>query len=203
MAYVSELTTMLPRMECVVACAQKANSGVTVPASERIFSIFEPHTELLMRGKAHKPVEFGLMVSIGQTAEKFISFDRIEAKSQHDIQMGDEALKEHKKQFGEYPQEFAADKNYYGGQEHAAKWRERIRVYSVGKKGRRDVVETKREHGAMFRMLQQFRAGCEGSISTLKRVFGLCRCLYKGFNSFASSVGCTVFSHNLVVLCRQ
>jgi len=203
MGSVNGLAELLPRMECVVACARKVNAGETVPASERIFSIFESHTELLIRGKAHKPVEFGHMVSISQTAEKFISFYRIEEKSRHDILVGDEAIEEHKKHFGEYPKEFAADKNYYGGSEHSAEWRKRIRVYSVGKKGRRDAVETKREHGMMFKLPQKFRAGCEGSISALKRVFGLCRCLYRGFNSFASSVGCTVFCHNLAVLCRQ
>lgn len=202
MRALEELRQVLPLMEQVAACAWRVYQGETVPASDRIFSIFEPHTELLKRGKAHKPVEFGHMVSIGQTAEKFISFYRVEQKSRHDIHLGDEALKEHKRQFGRYPQQFAADKNYYGGPEHQKKWQERIRVYAVGKKGRRDEEETQREHGALFRLLQKFRAGCEGSISVLKRVFGLVRCLNRGFNSFASSIGSMVFCHNLVVLSR-
>jgi hypothetical protein len=75
-------------------------------------------------------------------------------------------------------------------------------VYAVGKKGRRDEAETEREHGVLFRLLQKFRAGCEGSISVLKRVFGLYRCLSRGFKSFASSIGSIVFCHNLVVLSR-
>lgn len=199
---IRELREKLPLMEQVTSCAQRACNGEKVPASDRIFSIFEPHTELLKRGKAHKPVEFGHMVTIGQTAEKFISFYCVEEKSRHDIKVGDESLRDHKKKFGAYPEEFTADKNYYGGPEHLKKWEKHIPMYSVGKKGRRDEAETEREHGALFRLLQKFRAGCEGSISALKRVFGLYRCLFSGFKSFASSVGSTIFGHNLVVLSR-
>lgn len=197
-----ELRSMLPRMRRVVSCGRRVFEGETVPASDRIFSLFEPHTELLKRGKAHKPVEFGHMVTIGQTAEKFISFYRVEEHSRHDSVLGDEAIRAHKKMFGEYPEAFTADKNYHVSPEHTAQWEKKIPTYSVGKKGRRDGEETQREHGAMFRLLQKFRAGCEGSISVLKRVFGLYRCLFRSFKSFASSIGAIVFCHNLVILSR-
>jgi IS5 family transposase len=197
-----QLREKLPLMEQVAACARRVSNGETVPASDRIFSIFEPHTELLKRGKARKPVEFGHMVTIAQTAEKFISFYCVEEESSHDIKVGDRALHNHKEIFGAYPEAFAADKNYYGGEEHLEKWEKRIPTYAVGKKGRRDDAETEREHSVLFRLLQKFRAGCEGSISVLKRVFGLYRCLFHGFKSFASSIGSTVFCHNLVVLSR-
>lgn len=126
----------------------------------------------------------------------------VEERSRHDIHIGDEALEDHKKKFGAYPKGFTADKNYYGGPEHLAAWEERIQNYAVGKKGRRDEEETLREHSIVFRLLQQFRAGCEGSISVLKRAFGLFRCLNRGFKSFASSIGNIIFCHNLVVLSR-
>ena len=199
---VQQLREKLPLMEQVAACARRVFNGEKVPAADRVFSIFEPHTELLKRGKARKPVEFGHMVTIGQTAEKFISYYCVEEQSRHDIKIGDESLREHKKMFGAYPEQFAADKNYYGGPEHLEKWEDRIPAYAVGKKGRRDEYETEREHSVLFRLLQKFRAGCEGSISVLKRVFGLYRCLFQGFKSFASSIGSTVFCHNLVVLSR-
>ena len=201
MGLVEELREKLPLMQQVVGCARRVFNGEKVAASERIFSIFEPHTELLKRGKARKPIEFGHMVSIGQTEEKVISFYDVQEKSLHDIDVGDEALRRHKKIFGEYPA-FTADKNYYGGAQHWQKWHKRLPVYGVAKKGRRNEEETAYEHGTVFRMLQKFRTGCEGPISVLKRVFGLYRCLYRGFNSFASSIGSIVFCHNLVVLSR-
>jgi IS5 family transposase len=201
-AGLDELREKLPLMRQVVSCARRYYNGEKVPASERIFSIFEPHTELLKRGKVHKPVEFGHMVTIGQTEEKFISFYRVEEKSRHDKVLGDEALEDHKQKFGKYPKMFTADKNYYGGAEHLHQWEQRIDEYAVCKKGRRNEQETAREHSQMFRLLQKFRAGCEGSISVLKRVFGLYRCFFRGFKSFASSIGRIVLCHNLVLLSR-
>ncbi|MBN1133405.1 MAG: hypothetical protein JXA38_00445 [Methanosarcinaceae archaeon] len=189
-------------MRHVVAQSRRAFNGETVSASERIFSIFEPHTELLMRGKEHKPFDFGHLVQIGQTAEKFISFYAVEQLSRHDTEMVDPVLEDHKASFGSYPDEFATDKNYYKSMEHVAQWEEEIDIFSMCKKGNRTLEEIAREHGALFKLAQKFRAGCEGSISVLKRVFGLRRCLNRGFNSFAASVGCLVFCHNLVVLSK-
>lgn len=199
---IEELKRMLGLIDHVYAQSLRAFNGETVPAAERIFSIFEPHTELLMRGKAHKPHEFGHMVTIAQSAQKFITFYKVEEKSRHDIVLGDEAKEAHRKLFGEYPNKFTADKNYYGGPEHTEKWESKIDEYSVGKKGNRTEEETIREHDEWFKMLQAFRAGCEGSISVLKRVFGLRRCLNRTFKSFAASVGCLVFCHNLVIASR-
>jgi len=202
MVRIMELESYLSDMRHVVAQSRRAFNGETVPASERIFSIFEPHTELLMRGKEHKPFEFGHLVQIGQTAEKFISFYAVEQLSRHDTEMVDPVLEDHKASFGSYPDEFATDKNYYKSMEHVAQWEEKIDIFSMCKKGNRTPEEIAREHGALFKLAQKFRAGCEGSISVLKRVFGLRRCLNRGFNSFAASVGCLVFCHNLVVLSR-
>jgi IS5 family transposase len=197
-----ELERLLPDMRHVVAQSRRAFNGETVPARERIFSIFEPHTELLMRGKEHKPFEFGHLVQIGQTKEKFISFYDVEKMSPHDTEMVDPVLEDHKESFGAYPDEFATDKNYYKSMEHVAEWEEEIDIFSMCKKGKRTPEEIAREHGLLFKLAQKFRAGCEGSISVLKRVFGLRRCLNRGFNSFAASVGCLVFCHNLVLLSK-
>ncbi len=142
------------------------------------------------------------MVSIGQTAQKFITYYNVEEKSRADVIIGDEALNEHNRCFGRLPAEFTADKNYYGGPEHLKAWEEKIDAYAVGKKGNRTAAEREREHIFLFKLLQKFRAGCEGSISVLKRVFGLRRCLNEGLKSFASSIGSMVFCHNLVLLGR-
>ena len=124
--------------------------GEKVPAKERIFSIFEEHTELLKRGKAHKPNEFGHLVTLAQTAEKFITYYNIEEQSRHDTVHKDLVLKDHKKRFGTYPKVFTADKNYYTGMEDVAWWEERVDTFAVGKKGKRDAAETAREHSDSF-----------------------------------------------------
>jgi IS5 family transposase len=202
MLAVDALKQLLPSIDTVIRCARRMYDGEKVPAADRVFSIFEPHTELLKRGKAHKPTEFGHLVTIGQTPEKFISFYKVEEHSRHDRELGDEALKDHRRKFGAYPKRFTADKNYYGGSDHLRGWEETIDVYAVGKKGNRTKAEARREHSPIFKLLQRFRAGCEGSISVLKRVFGLYRCLNRGFKSFAAAIGNIVFCHNLVVVSR-
>ena len=53
--------------------SRRVLDGETVPNEEKIFSIFEPHTELLKRGKAAKPIEFGHMIQIQQVDGKFIT----------------------------------------------------------------------------------------------------------------------------------
>ncbi len=196
-----ELERLLPLAKHVVSQAYRSQVlKEKVLASERIFSIFEEHTELLKRGKSGKPVEFGHLVTLGQTKEKFISFYDVQEKSLHDTVMKDIALKSHKKQFGNYPKKFTADKNYWVGSEDIEKWEENIDLYAIAKKGRRCQAEYDREHSDDFKLMQRFRAGIEGSISVLKRAFGLNICRKRGFKSFASAVGCLVFCHNLVLL---
>jgi transposase, IS5 family len=200
-ALVEALERMLPLVAQVAAQSRRAwINGETVPAAERIFSIFEEHTELLMRGKTRQPIEFGHLVTLGQTAEKFISYYAVEEHSRHDTAYKDEVLEDHKRKFGFYPDRFTADKNYHVSIEDTKEWEKEIAVYSVGKKGHRNEEEDEREHSKSFRAAQRFRAGCEGSISVLKRAFGLKRCLNRGFKSFAASVGCLVFCHNLVLM---
>lgn len=182
---------------------RKEVKGEVVPSSERIFSIFEDHTELLKRGKAQKPVEFGHLVSLGQSEEKFITYYNVEETSRHDTIIGEKALQDHKEKFGEYPEKYAADKNYYISMDDCRKWEEKIPVYSVCKKGNRNQEELEREHSKEFKLMQKFRAGCEGSISVLKRVFGLKRCLLKGFKGFARAIGSIVFCHNLTLLAKS
>ena len=73
-AVAGELKRFLPSMKKVVAQARRAQvEGEKVPAAERVFSIFEPHTELIKRGRREKPVEFGHVVLLCQTPEKFIT----------------------------------------------------------------------------------------------------------------------------------
>jgi IS5 family transposase len=200
-ALCEELSRMVPLVRQTTAQARRASiDGETVPAKERIFSIFEAHTELLKRGKAQKPCEFGHLVQIAQTAEKFITYFNVEERSRHDTVHKDLVLEDHKARFGAYPKTFAADKNYYTDMDDVFKWEEEVDIFSVGKKGRRSEAELDREHSESFRDAQRFRAGCEGSISVLKRGFGLKRLLSKGFKSFESSIGIIVFCHNLVNL---
>lgn len=173
-----------------------------VPNDEKLFSIFEPHTELLKRGKAGKDVEFGHMIQLQQVDGKFIADYDVFDKRPVEHELLQRVLKSHKELFGDYPDTLAADKGYYESMTAVERLERKIAVVSIGKKGRRTREETEREHDALFRLAQRFRAGVEGTISFLKRILRLARCFNKGWEHFVATVGQTIFAHNLLVLAR-
>lgn len=171
-----------------------------VPNEEKIFSLFEPHTELLKRGKAAKPVEFGHMVLLNQVEEKYITGYEIFEKRPNENKLVDKILKEHGELFGSPPKLFAADKGFYGSMEKLKQLEEEIEVVAIGKKGRLNKEEQERECRDDFIEGNKFRAGIEGSISCLKRILSMGRCMDKGFERFRSFVSGIVFAHNLRIL---
>ncbi len=176
--------------------------GESVPNEEKLFSLFEPHTELLKRGKAGKAIEFGHMIQIQQVAEKFITEYEVYARKPVESALLEPALEQHRKLFGCDPSELTADKGYYRNMETIGALEKRIEVVSIAKKGPRSPAETEREQDPLFRHAQAFRAGVEGSISFLKRMLRLARCFNKSWEHFVATVGQTIFAHNLLVLAR-
>lgn len=198
-----ELAYYLPLVAQIIDQAdRRVLQGQTVPADEKLYSLFEAHTEMIKRGKAGKPVEFGHKILISQTGEKFIHHYQVLADRIEDNLLLKPALAAHETLFGDYPDVLAADKGFYEGMEQIANLEKKIETVSIGKKGRRTPAEYEREHSEAFLDGQRFRAGSEGSISVLKRAFKLHRCLFKGFKHYAASVGLAVLCHNLVLLAQ-
>ncbi len=75
-------------------------------------------------------------------------------------------------------------------------------MVGIAKMGARTVEQAQREKNLAFKLAQAFRAGIEGSISFLKRALRLHRCFDKGWRHYVSTLGATVFAHNLIVLAR-
>lgn len=174
----------------------------TVANTDKIFSIFEPHTELLIRGKAGKNIEFGHMIQIEQVESKFITGYDVFEQNPVEHELVAPAMEHHKKVFGHYSEELAADKGYYENMERIRELSRTINVVSIAKKGKRSTEETVRETTPAFRSAQRFRAGIEGSISFLKRILGLARCYNKSWPHYAATVGMTILTHNLLILAR-
>lgn len=198
-----ELAHYLPLVKQIIDQAdQRVLQGLTVPADEKLYSLFEEHTELIQRGKAGKPIEFGHKVLIAQTGEKFIHHYQVLEKRIEDPDLLPGALAAHQQLFGQYPELAATDKGFYTSMKQIVELEKKIATVSIAKKGRRTPAEYARETTAEFSAGQRFRAGCEGSISVLKRAFKLGKCLLKGFKHYAASVGLAVLCHNLVLLTR-
>ena len=201
------LVTELDRLDKLTVrvidqASRRVLDGEKVPNAEKLFSIFEPHTELLIRGKVAKPIEFGHMVLLQQVEEKFITGYDVFERRPTDESLVNPILESHRKVFGCLPESFTGDKGFYHSMTKLRELERVIPNVSIAKKGLRTDEERDREHHPMFRALQRFRARIEGSISALKRVFKMCRCLYRSFGTYCSSVGAHVFAHNLIVLTR-
>jgi len=192
-----ELRAYLPTMEQVVAQARRAQvDGEKVPAAERVFSLFEPHTELIKRGRREKPVEFGHKVLLCQTMEKFISDYEVFEEQPADCDLTESVIARHARLFGARPEVLAADKGFCPAKAKFEELAKLVQTLAIPRR-MQDYVDK------ALAMWQAFRAGIEGTISGLKRAFRLIRCFFRGFRSFSSAVGLGVFCHNLIVLAEH
>jgi IS5 family transposase len=194
LAFAKALRDVLPPIHTVVETAERAGlRGEKVPASERVFSLFEPHVELIQRGKRSKPVEFGHKIVLTQVREKFITnFQTLETQ-EPDNYLTEPALDGHKEIFGTHPDVVAGDKGMNPRAEKRAALEAKVKVLAIPRR-----LKDWADEGMVE--WQNFRAGIEGTISVLKRAFRLSRCLFRGFRHFAAAVGLSVVCHNLVVL---
>ena len=200
---IDQLDHYLPLVDRIIYQAnQRVLQGISLAPDEKLYSLFEEHTELIKRGKAGKPIEFGHKVLFCQTGEKFIHHYKVMPQRIEDKELLAPAIEAHKYLFGHYPDLLSTDKGFYESMKQISSLEEKIAVVSIARKGRRNQNECERESTEEFIEGQRFRAGSEGSISVLKRAFKLGKCFFKGFKNYAASVGLAVLCHNLVLLTR-
>ncbi len=190
------LADYLPNMRKVAVAARRREfDGEKVPNSEKVFSIFEPHAELIMRGRRDRPVEFGHKVLLTQSKEKFITDYLVLEKNRGDDELLTEVLDRHEAKYGQRPETVAADKGFCPDSDTYEDLEEELDFMGVPRR-------TRDLGGMMMGIWQRWRAGIEGTISCLKRAFRLARCCFRGFKNFASAVGSAIFCHNLRILAK-
>jgi IS5 family transposase len=191
-----QLAAHLPTMRQAVSVARRREfDGEKVPNEDKVFSIFEPHTELIMRGRRGKPVEFGHKVLLTQTEEKFITDYVVLEKNCSDDELLPLVIERHEESFGSRPKSVAADKGFCPDGDTYEELEEEVDYLGVPRR-------TRDFGDQLMSIWQQWRAGIEGTISCLKRVFRLARCCFRGFKNFDCAIGSAVFCHNLTVLAK-
>jgi len=199
-ALIDELDHYIPLAEKVIdQCRRRVFEGEEVPAHEKVVSIFEEHTDIIMRGKTQSPTEFGHKVVISTGASGIVTQYKVCEGNPSDGDMVGEILDKHVSIFGDAPDAFAGDRRFYSkaNEELAGSAPYNIEYISIPKPGRRSPERKEFERAKWFKTLQRFRAGIEGILSALLRALGLGRCLWSGFRSFRSYVGLSVFAFNL------
>lgn len=173
--------------------------GEQVPTSEKIYSIFEPHTDLIKRGKINKPVEFGHKVFLAESANGLITQYRVLDGNPSDEDHVESCLKTHKTTFGGAPEVFAADRGFDSTNNQKLCRTARIECASIPQRGGiKTSARQALEKTPQFKRAQRFRAGIEGRISVLFRGRGMKRCLSCGRQRFDLFVGVTVMANNLL-----
>lgn len=175
--------------------------GEQLPVSEKLFSIFEPHTDLIVRGKARTPVEFGHKIRIVECRGGLITDYEILSGNPNDQDHVLTTLRNHERRFGSPPQMLATDRGFDSPANIAA-CREAGVIDCIPQRGGQKTPERQAyERSRAFKKGQRFRAGIEGRISVLLRGRGMRRCLTHGRERFeALSVGMAVLANNLLVL---
>lgn len=173
--------------------------GETVPSEEKLYSIFEPHTHLIKRGKAQKPVEFGHKVFLAESGNGLITDYKVLEGNPADTAHVTGSLERHEKLFGHAPKWYAGDRGFYSPENVKACEKAKVENASIPQRGgQKSEAQAALERSAAFRKGQRFRVGIEGRISVLFRGRGMKRCRAEGRDRFEVLVGAAVLANNLM-----
>jgi IS5 family transposase len=174
--------------------------GESVPASEKIVSLFEPHTDIIV--KDHPDTFYSHKLCLTGGASNLITDCVICEGNPADATLTDQLCDRQRDLYGHYPLKVALDGGFASKENLTSAKSKHIKDVCFAKKRGIEVQEMCRSPW-VYRRLQRFRAGVESGISWLKRCFGLCRCTWRGLQSFKSYVWASIVSANLLTLARK
>jgi len=185
----------------LVQTRRRVLKGEKVPADEKLVSIFEDHTDIVVRGKARKPAEFGHKVFLAQSGSKIITDYAVLDGNPPDEQRVGPTLEKHERQFGAAPELFAGDRGFYSAANIGLCEEAGVESVCIPQRGGNKTEErVAEEKTPQFKRGQKFRAGIEGTISGLLRGRGMRRCMVEGRERFEVFVGAVVLAYNLLVI---
>ena len=192
------LETFIPRAEKVIdQTIRRVFRDEKVPAEDKIVSIFEPHTAIIRRGKAGKPVEYGRKVWLDEVEGGIVTRWEVLDGNPNDKLQWVPSLDAHQQLFGKPPTQASADRGVFSADNETEAKNRGIKRVVLPKPGKKSEKRCQHEKQPWFRRARKWHAGVEGRISVLKRCYHLDRCLYQGQDGFHRWVGWGVIAHNL------
>jgi len=178
--------------------------GEQVPTEEKLYSIFEPHTDLIKRGKVLKPIEFGHKVFLAESGGGLITQYRVLTGNPADQHHVTPSLERHADAFGHAPDLYCTDRGFFNEANLEACTTAGVTVTCIPQSGGTRSAEREAfEKSPAFKKGQRFRAGIEGRISVLFRGRGMKRVLAEGHDRFELLVGAAVLANNLMVIAAR
>jgi transposase, IS5 family len=174
--------------------------GESVPASEKVVSIFEPHTDIIV--KDNRGTEYGHKICLSTGTSGMVLDVVVEKGNPADSTLTASMMERLADLFGKAPSQASFDGGF-ASRDNLAKLKA-LGIVDVAFNKRcgleiTDMVQSK----AVYRALSAFRSGIEGTISFLKRALGLARCMWRGFASFKAYVHASALACNLRLLARH
>src|SRR6202045_2179030 len=169
--------------------------------AEKIYSIFEPHPDLIKRGKARTPVEFGHKVFLAESAKGLITqYDVLKGNPVDEVHVAP-SLRRHRRAFRRAPQLYGADRGFFSERNVTVCVHGGVATVSIPQRGGSKTPQRQdHERSPAFKQGQRFRAGIEGRISVLMRGRGMKRCRAEGAERFALFVAAAVLANNLMII---
>jgi IS5 family transposase len=173
--------------------------GEKVPASEKIVSFFEDHTDIIVKGR--RDTEYGHKIFLTGGSSTMILGCLIVRGNPADTDLYEPLLEQHKKWYGKMPRQVTADGGFASKDNLAYAKDEGVKDTVFAKKRGLSVLAMAKSSW-VYKKLRNFRAGIEAGISTLKRAFGLDRCTWSSWEGFQRYVLSSIVSYNLLVMAR-
>lgn len=173
--------------------------GEQVATADKLYSIFEPHTDLIKRGKVLKPIEFGHKVFLAESGRGLITQYHVLTGNPADQVHVTPSLERHTQAFGHAPDLYSSDRGFFNAANLEACQTAGVKCTCIPQAGgRRSADREALEKSPAFKKGQRFRAGIEGRISVLFRGRGMKRALVEGRERFELLVGAAVLANNLM-----
>lgn len=174
--------------------------GESVPAAEKIVSIFEDHTDVIVKDRRETYYGHKLVLTGGRSG--LILDWVVEEGNPADTSLAVGMIQRQKALYGRVPRQAALDGGFAAKENLRTIKELGVQDVAFSKKRGLDVLEMAKSTW-VYKRLRDFRAGIEGWISFLKRCFGLGRCTWRGAEGFASYVGASMVTANLLTLARH
>jgi len=168
----------------------------------KVLSMFEPSTEIIRKGKASKPNEFGKMVKLQEAEDQIVIDYEVYDRRPSDSDLLTAAIETHRAMLGRPPHIVAADAAFYSAKNEAAAKARGVKRFCIPNRSTKSVERRREQKKRWFRNGQKWRTGCEGRISVTKRRHGLNRCRYKGDDGMRRWVGLGITADTLINIAR-
>src|SRR5262249_10202740 len=183
------LDEMIPRVRQVIAQTRARIFRGETRTEVKIFSLFEPSTEIIRKGKAGKPNEFGKMVKLQEAENQIVIDYEVYDQRPNDTTLLIPAIETHEAVLGRTPRLVAADAGFYSAKNEAAAKAKGVKRVCIPNRSSKSAARRREQKKRWFRNGQKWRTGCEGRISVVKRRHGLTRCRYRGAAGMKRWVG--------------